>query len=102
MSLKQNLIRILMLYSIIITQVVTLWYRPPDVLLGNKKYSTSLDMWGVGCIFVEMLTGQPLFPGQKNPENQLCKIFQVMGTPLEADWPMLEESELWNMFRYLF
>ena len=58
-------------------------------------------MWGVGCIFVEMLTGQPLFPGQKNPENQLCKIFQVMGTPLEADWPLLEESEIWNMFRYV-
>lgn len=81
-------------------EVVTLWYRPPDVLLGNKKYSTSLDMWGVGCIFVEMLTGQPLFPGQKNPENQLCKIFQVLGTPLESDWSLLEESEIWNMFRF--
>ena len=44
-------------------EVVTLWYRPPDVLLGSKDYAADLDMWGVGCIFVEMLAGTPLFPG---------------------------------------
>ncbi|EEB14737.1 cAMP-dependent protein kinase catalytic subunit, putative [Pediculus humanus corporis] len=47
-------------------EVVTLWYRPPDVLLGSTEYSTSLDMWGVGCIFVEMITGVPTFPGNPN------------------------------------
>ncbi|TSK13242.1 Cyclin-dependent kinase 17 [Bagarius yarrelli] len=44
-------------------EVVTLWYRPPDVLLGSSEYSTQIDMWGVGCIFYEMAAGRPLFPG---------------------------------------
>ena len=44
-------------------EVVTLWYRPPDVLLGSTNYTMSLDIWGVGCIFVEMLNGYPCFPG---------------------------------------
>ncbi|KAL5488738.1 hypothetical protein EMCRGX_G017724 [Ephydatia muelleri] len=68
-------------------EVVTLWYRPPDVLMGSTEYSTSLDMWGVGCIFVEMLTGKPLFPGIKGPVDQLNKIWQVMGTPNDSTWP---------------
>lgn len=68
-------------------EVVTLWYRPPDVLMGSTEYSTSLDMWGVGCIFVEMLTGKPLFPGIKGPVDQLNKIWQIMGTPTDATWP---------------
>ncbi|XP_065887145.1 cyclin-dependent kinase 5 homolog isoform X2 [Dysidea avara] len=68
-------------------EVVTVWYRPPDVLLGSTKYSTSLDMWGVGCIFVEMLCGHPLFPGLKGIQDQLTKIFKVLGTPSEETWP---------------
>ncbi|XP_047138558.1 cyclin-dependent kinase 14 isoform X1 [Hydra vulgaris] len=66
-------------------EIVTLWYRPPDVLLGSTEYSTSLDMWGVGCIFVELVCGIPLFPGVKSPHDQLTKIFRVCGTPLS--WP---------------
>ncbi|XP_013146689.1 PREDICTED: cyclin-dependent kinase 14 [Papilio polytes] len=58
-------------------EVVTLWYRPPDVLLGSTEYSTSLDMWGVGCIFVEMLCGVPTFPGVRDTHDQLEKIFKV-------------------------
>ncbi|KRX66581.1 Cyclin-dependent kinase 14 [Trichinella sp. T9] len=57
-------------------EVVTLWYRPPDVLLGSHKYSTSLDMWGVGCIFAEMITGTVLFAGSKNVQHQLQSIFE--------------------------
>lgn len=68
-------------------EVVTLWYRPPDVLLGSTEYSTSLDMWGVGCIFVEMLTGEPTFPGVRCTYDQLDKIFKVLGTPTEETWP---------------
>ncbi|CAG9818523.1 unnamed protein product [Phaedon cochleariae] len=67
-------------------EVVTLWYRPPDVLLGSTEYSTSLDMWGVGCIFVEMLTGMAIFPGVRDTYDQLDKIFKVLGTPTEDDW----------------
>lgn len=58
-------------------EVVTLWYRPPDVLLGSTEYSTSLDMWGVGCIFVEMITGMAIFPGVRDTYDQLDKIFKV-------------------------
>lgn len=67
-------------------EVVTLWYRPPDVLLGSTEYSTSLDMWGVGCIFVEMITGVPTFPGVRDTYDQLDKIFKVLGTPTEESW----------------
>lgn len=67
-------------------EVVTLWYRGPDVLLGSRNYSTSIDMWSTGCIFAEMLTGKALFPG-KNNEDQLLKIFKIMGTPTEESWP---------------
>jgi len=44
-------------------EVVTLWYRAPDVLMGSRTYSTSIDVWSCGCIFAEMLTGAPLFRG---------------------------------------
>lgn len=67
-------------------EVVTLWYRPPDVLLGSTEYSTSLDMWGVGCIFVEMITGVPTFPGVRDTYDQLDKIFKILGTPCEKLW----------------
>ncbi|XP_028029044.1 cyclin-dependent kinase 14 isoform X1 [Bombyx mandarina] len=67
-------------------EVVTLWYRPPDVLLGSTEYSTSLDMWGVGCIFVEMICGVPTFPGIRDTHDQLDKIFKVVGTPTEESW----------------
>ncbi|XP_024081538.1 cyclin-dependent kinase 14 isoform X2 [Cimex lectularius] len=67
-------------------EVVTLWYRPPDVLLGSTQYSTSLDMWGVGCIFLEMITGVPTFPGVREVYDQLDKIFKILGTPAEDTW----------------
>ena len=57
-------------------EVVTLWYRPPDVLLGSTEYSTPIDMWGVGCIFYEMVSGRPLFPGS-TVEDELHLIFKV-------------------------
>jgi cyclin-dependent kinase 14 len=67
-------------------EVVTLWYRPPDVLLGSTEYSTSLDMWGVGCIFTEMISGQATFPGMKDAFDQLNQIFKILGTPAENSW----------------
>eukprot|EP00108_Taenia_solium_P000330 TsM_000108600 transcript=TsM_000108600 gene=TsM_000108600 len=67
-------------------EVVTLWYRPPDVLLGSTEYSTHIDMWGVGCIFFEMATGWPLFPGS-TVEEELTLIFKRLGTPTETSWP---------------
>jgi cyclin-dependent kinase len=69
-------------------EVVTLWYRPPDVLMGSKKYSTPVDVWSIGCIFAEMHNGKPLFPGQK-PEDQLDLLFKALGTPSESSFPDL-------------
>src|SRR3954470_18060048 len=60
-------------------EVVTLWYRAPDVLLGSRKYSTSVDIWSVGCIFAEMVNARPLFPGASDAD-QLVKIFKILGS----------------------
>lgn len=98
-------------------EVVTLWYRAPEVLLGSKLYSTGVDMWSVGCIFAEMANKAPLFPGTicaiyflmaylkeliqpTNSTNcslgdseidQLFKIFRVLGTPNEELWPGVDQ-----------
>ncbi|RXG62163.1 Cyclin-dependent-like kinase 5 [Armadillidium vulgare] len=62
-------------------EVVTLWYRPPDVLFGAKIYNTSIDMWSAGCIFAELANaGRPLFPGS-DVDDQLKRIFKLLGTP---------------------
>lgn len=72
------------------TEVVTLWYRPPDVLLGNKFYSTSIDIWSVGCIFAEMMNGKPLFPGS-NMRDELLRIQRVLGLPDFSNWTYFDE-----------
>lgn len=71
-------------------EVVTLWYRAPDVLLGSNKYSTPVDIWSVGCIFAEMVNGAPLFPGSSD-EDQLKRIFKILGTPTEKSWPGMKD-----------
>eukprot|EP01012_Entosiphon_sulcatum_P007579 TRINITY_DN1388_c0_g1_i1.p1 TRINITY_DN1388_c0_g1~~TRINITY_DN1388_c0_g1_i1.p1 ORF type:complete len:307 (+),score=54.52 TRINITY_DN1388_c0_g1_i1:120-1040(+) len=67
-------------------EVVTLWYRAPEILLGDKHYSPAVDLWSIGCIFAEMAQKQPLFPGDSEID-QLYKIFRLMGTPDEHLWP---------------
>ena len=76
-------------------EVVTLWYRPPDVLLGNKNYGTTVDMWSIGCIFAEMVSGKPLFTG-KSDVDQLKKIFKIMGTPNENHANSLRDLPEWS------
>merc|ERR1712196_471292 len=76
-------------------EVVTLWYRAPDVLMGSTHYSTPVDLWSVGCIFAEMVSGRPTFPGA-NDKNQLEKIFRVLGTPSEKIWPTVAELPDWK------
>ncbi|KAL1137975.1 hypothetical protein AAG570_009670 [Ranatra chinensis] len=72
-------------------EVVTLWYRPPDVLFGAKLYTTSIDMWSAGCIFAELANaGRPLFPGS-DVEDQLKRIFKLLGTPTEETWPGISQ-----------
>ncbi|XP_030078201.1 cyclin-dependent kinase 11B isoform X13 [Microcaecilia unicolor] len=70
--------------------VVTLWYRAPELLMGAKEYSTAIDMWSVGCIFGELLTQKPLFPG-KSEIDQINKVFKDLGSPSEKIWPGYNE-----------
>mmetsp|Transcript_13047 Transcript_13047/g.26108 ORF Transcript_13047/g.26108 Transcript_13047/m.26108 type:complete len:299 (+) Transcript_13047:252-1148(+) len=67
-------------------EVVTLWYRAPEILLGSKHYSTPVDMWSIGCIFAELVMRRPLFPGDSEID-ELFRIFRVLGTPNEELWP---------------
>ncbi|ORX62436.1 Pkinase-domain-containing protein [Hesseltinella vesiculosa] len=66
--------------------VITLWYRAPEILLGGLYYSTAVDMWSVGCIMIEMATLAPAFPGDSQID-ELFNIFQFLGTPDENVWP---------------
>lgn len=67
-------------------EVITLWYRPPEILLGTKMYSTSVDIWSIGCIFAEMVHKKTLFSGDSEID-QLFRIFRTLGTPDETIWP---------------
>lgn len=67
-------------------EVVTLWYRAPEILLGCKEYSTPIDIWSIGCIFAEMSQRKALFIGDSEID-QIFKIFSVLGTPNANYWP---------------
>jgi len=67
-------------------EVVTLWYRAPEVLLGQQRYAMPMDIWSLGCILAEMATGQALFPGDSEID-MIFRIFRLLGTPTEEVWP---------------
>ncbi|XP_064628292.1 cyclin-dependent kinase 8-like isoform X2 [Lineus longissimus] len=91
--------------------VVTFWYRAPELLLGARHYTKAIDIWAIGCIFAELLTSEPIFHCRQediktsNPyhHDQLDRIFNVMGFPLEKDWEdikkMPEHTALMNDFK---
>lgn len=76
-------------------EVITLWYRAPEILLGSKTYSTPVDLWSAGCIFAEMVNLKPLFPGDSEID-EIFKIFQVMGTPNETNYPGISRLPDYN------
>jgi len=76
-------------------RVVTLWYRPPELLLGAVVYGPAIDVWGVGCIMAELLMRKPLFPG-KNERDQMDRVFAVCGTPHAEIWPSCTELTFYN------
>jgi serine/threonine protein kinase len=76
-------------------EVVTLWYRPPEILLGCKTYALPVDMWAVGTMLAEMCTKRPLFPGDSEVD-ELFRIFRVLGTPNEQTWPGVTSLQDWN------
>ena len=67
-------------------EVVTIWYRAPELLLGATEYSIAVDMWSVGCIFFEICKMKPLFYGTQEIEI-INKIFTELGTPNDDIWP---------------
>lgn len=79
-------------------QVVTRWYRAPELLFGARLYdAAAIDVWAVGCIWVELYNRAPLFPGSSDLD-QLGRIFSVTGTPSDATWP--DASRLPDFLQY--
>ena len=70
-------------------QVQTLWYRAPELILGDRGYSFSVDIWAAGCVFFEMLTGRILF-ANSSEIGILFDMFKLLGTPTIQDWPELQ------------
>ncbi|KAG0018461.1 Cyclin-dependent kinase 3 [Podila clonocystis] len=76
-------------------EVVTLWYRAPEILLGASHYSVGVDVWSVGCIFAELVNREPLFPGDSEL-GELFLIFRMLGTPSDLKWPGVTLLEHWK------
>jgi serine/threonine protein kinase len=66
--------------------MVTIWYRDPSMLLSQPSQTSAMDMWAMGCIFAELVTGDALFPG-KSELDQMLSIFRLLGTPTDKTWP---------------
>uniref|UniRef100_A0A8C4RHD2 Cyclin-dependent kinase 1 n=1 Tax=Erpetoichthys calabaricus TaxID=27687 RepID=A0A8C4RHD2_ERPCA len=81
-------------------EVVTLWYRAPEVLLGSARYSTPVDVWSIGTIFAELATKKPLFHGDSEID-QLFRIFRTLGTPNNDVWPDWKPGNLSSVVKNL-
>ncbi|KAG2232518.1 hypothetical protein INT48_005408 [Thamnidium elegans] len=79
-------------------RVITLWYRPPELLLGATAYGPAVDIWSVGCIMLEFFTGKAVFSGV-DEITQLDSIYKIMGTPSEENWPTVKELPWYAMVR---
>jgi serine/threonine protein kinase len=79
------------------TRVVTLWYRAPELLLGFKNYNFGVDMWSIGCVFAELVTGQVLF--QAKTEQEACELlFSICGSPNEETMPGCTQTGKYTVF----
>lgn len=76
-------------------EIVTLWYRAPEIIMGEKRYGIGVDIWSLGCIFYELFMRQPLFMGDCQIDT-LYRIFQILGTPSETTWNGLSEVPDWS------
>lgn len=68
-------------------RVITIWYRPPELLLGDTRYGPAVDIWSAACVFMEMFTRKAVFPGDGKELSQLDKLYSSLGTPTRAEWP---------------
>ena len=76
-------------------EVITRWYRAPEIMLGSNVYTCAVDLWSVGCIVAEMANKRAFLPGDSEID-QLFKIFRVMGTPSPNNWPQLSSLPYWK------
>lgn len=80
--------------------VATRWYRAPEIMLTFKEYTKAIDIWSVGCILAEMLSGKPLFPG-RDYHHQLTLILDVLGTPSLDDFYQINSHRSRDYLRAL-
>nr|Q8MXI4.1 RecName: Full=Mitogen-activated protein kinase pmk-2; AltName: Full=Stress-activated protein kinase pmk-2; AltName: Full=p38 MAP kinase 2 [Caenorhabditis elegans] len=78
--------------------VATRWYRAPEIMLNWMHYTQTVDVWSVGCILAELVSGRPLFPGDDHID-QLTKIMSVVGTPKEEFWSKIQSEEARNYIK---
>jgi cyclin-dependent kinase 2 len=76
-------------------EVQTLNYRAPELIMGSTHYGAGVDVWSLGCIFVELVTGNQMFL-QKSEIGLLFEIFNIFGTPKVSNWPELAELPEWK------
>ncbi|GKY97516.1 hypothetical protein MPSEU_000709800 [Mayamaea pseudoterrestris] len=79
--------------------VCTLWYRAPELLFGEDKYSAKVDVWSVGCVFAELIAKAPLFEGQSELD-QIDQIFELVGTPDSSSWPDFDKLPNAGLLRW--
>ena len=77
-------------------RVITLWYRPPELLLGETNYSSAVDIWGLGCLLFEMVTKKPIFAGT-DEISQIDSIYKVLGTPSPDSWPAIVDLPWYHL-----
>ncbi|RGP65433.1 cmgc cdk crk7 kinase [Fusarium longipes] len=80
-------------------RVITIWYRSPELLLGETKYTAAVDVWSAACVMVEIFDRNAIFPGDGTEFNQLEKVYNVMGTPNLKDWPGLVDMPWFELMR---
>ncbi|GAB4822163.1 hypothetical protein N2152v2_009209 [Parachlorella kessleri] len=79
--------------------VGTRWYKAPELLFGSRSYTPAVDLWGAGCVFAELLTGQALFPGSSDID-QICRIHGVLGSITQEAWPGVVELPDWGKLSF--
>ncbi|KEY71581.1 hypothetical protein S7711_06041 [Stachybotrys chartarum IBT 7711] len=80
-------------------RVITIWYRSPELLLGETKYTAAVDVWSAACVMVEIFTKHAIFPGDGTELNQLEKIYNILGTPTLQEWPGLVDMAWFELLR---
>ncbi|CAK7209263.1 serine/threonine protein kinase, CMGC, CDC2/CDK sub [Sporothrix eucalyptigena] len=80
-------------------RVITIWYRSPELLLGETRYGPAVDIWSAACVLMEIFTHRPIFPGNGGEISQIQKIYSILGTPSKHDWPELTDMPWFELMR---